>query len=52
MNHETAVSNAKDIADRILALHAGRRIAFGKPETVRSDPKVVDAYLGGTSGAA
>jgi branched-chain amino acid transport system ATP-binding protein len=40
------------IADRILALYAGRRIAFGKPEAVRSDPKVVDAYLGGTADAA
>jgi branched-chain amino acid transport system ATP-binding protein len=40
------------IADRILALFAGRRIAFGKPDAVRSDPKVVDAYLGGTVDAA
>ena len=40
------------LADRILALYAGRRIAFGTPEDVRSDPKVVDAYLGGTVDAA
>jgi branched-chain amino acid transport system ATP-binding protein len=40
------------IADRILALYAGRRIAFGAPDTVRNDPKVVDAYLGGTVNAA
>jgi branched-chain amino acid transport system ATP-binding protein len=40
------------LADRILALYAGRRIAFGKPEEVRNDPKVVDAYLGGTVDAA
>jgi len=40
------------LADRILALYAGRRIAFGKPEEVRNDPKVVDAYLGGTTHAA
>ncbi len=40
------------IADRILALHAGRRIAFGKPDEVRQDPAVVDAYLGTTADAA
>jgi len=40
------------IADRILALYAGRRIAFGAPKAVRSDPKVVDAYLGGAADAA
>lgn len=40
------------LADRILALYAGRRIALGKPEAVRNDPKVVDAYLGGTVDAA
>ncbi len=36
------------ISDRILALYAGRRIAFGKPEDVRQDEAVVDAYLGST----
>jgi branched-chain amino acid transport system ATP-binding protein len=40
------------LADRILALHAGRRIAFGAPEQVRSDPAVVDAYLGTIDHAA
>jgi ABC-type branched-subunit amino acid transport system ATPase component len=40
------------ISDRILALYAGRRIAFGKPEEVRQDPAVVDAYLGTTTHAA
>jgi branched-chain amino acid transport system ATP-binding protein len=34
------------LADRILALQAGRPIAFGAPEEVRSDAAVVDAYLG------
>jgi branched-chain amino acid transport system ATP-binding protein len=40
------------IADRILALYAGRRIAFGLPKDVSNDPAVVDAYLGGTPDVA
>jgi branched-chain amino acid transport system ATP-binding protein len=40
------------LADRILALYAGRRIAFGKPADVSKDPAVVDAYLGSTPDAA
>jgi branched-chain amino acid transport system ATP-binding protein len=40
------------LADRILALHAGRRIAFGAPDEVRSDAAVVDAYLGTIDDAA
>jgi branched-chain amino acid transport system ATP-binding protein len=40
------------LADRILALHAGRRIAFGLPDDVRADPAVVDAYLGTVVDAA
>jgi len=40
------------LADRILALQAGRPIAFGAPEEVRSDAAVVDAYLGSIDHAA
>jgi len=40
------------LADRILALHAGLRIAFETPEQVRNDPAVVDAYLGTIDDAA
>jgi branched-chain amino acid transport system ATP-binding protein len=40
------------LADRILVLHAGRPIAFGAPEQVRSEPTVVDAYLGTIEHAA
>jgi len=40
------------LADRILALHAGRPIAFGVPEQVRNEPAVVDAYLGTIDDAA
>jgi branched-chain amino acid transport system ATP-binding protein len=40
------------LADRILALHAGRPIAFGVPEQVRNEPAVIDAYLGTIDDAA
>lgn len=34
------------LADRILALHLGRKIADGAPETIRNDRQVIDSYLG------
>jgi branched-chain amino acid transport system ATP-binding protein len=34
------------LADRITVLHLGEVIAFGTPETVRSDPRVQEVYLG------
>jgi branched-chain amino acid transport system ATP-binding protein len=40
------------LADRILALHRGRRMAFETPAEVRNDPAVVDAYLGSIEHAA
>jgi branched-chain amino acid transport system ATP-binding protein len=40
------------LCDPVIVMNQGTKLAAGPPDSVRSDPRVLEAYLGGRHGAA
>lgn len=38
----------RDLADRVFVLHYGKELATGSPDVVLTNPRVVEAYIGGS----
>lgn len=34
------------VADRVIVLDAGLQVAFGSPQDIRQDARVIEAYVG------
>ncbi len=46
MNLEETMGLVMDIADRVMVLDFGRKIAEGDPDEIQDNPEVISAYLG------